>query len=438
MKENRKKTIRLAVLVLILFLGIGYAALTANLKINGTVNVDKATWDVHFENVNITEGSVEANPAPTTNNIDTTEMTYTINFTKPGDFFEFTTDMVNDGTIDAMVELVTNTTYASNGTTEIQLPGYLENKVTYEDGGIIKPNHLLAHETSEKIKVRVEFKKDISVSDLPSDGDTTVVFKFSGNFKQADENAKPPRVNFATSSLDDIVDAYNNHETTSLQAAMENKVTRELKMDLDNDGTDETYHLRIANLSTPAECSTQGYSQTACGFVLEFVEIIDRHAMNSTWPPEYPNWENGGGWEKTEMRKYLNTDEGSVFSKLPSALQSKIIDTTPIVSSTGAGGPSNDTTDKLYLFSTAEIGLPQQFDNRKDPSIHTRTLDYYTIHNTASDKRKKHINEDTDSEYWLRSANSNTTGQFFLFSNSGVGSNGAPCLYGVSPAFRIG
>jgi hypothetical protein len=45
----------------------------------------------------------------------------------------------------------------------------------------------LLHNTSEKIKVRVEFKKDINVSDLPSSGDTSIVFKFIGDYKQADE-----------------------------------------------------------------------------------------------------------------------------------------------------------------------------------------------------------------------------------------------------------
>ena len=194
MRRNRKQNIKLLTLILILFIGIGYAALTANLKVDGTVDIDRTTWDVHFENVNITEGSVEANPAPTTNNIDTIEMTYTINFTKPGDFFEFTTDMVNDGTIDAMVDVVDNKTYASNGTTEIELPDYLTSTVTYNDGIEIRQNQELKHGTSEKIKVRVEFKKDITASDLPSSGDTTVVFKFKGDFKQADENAVPKPV----------------------------------------------------------------------------------------------------------------------------------------------------------------------------------------------------------------------------------------------------
>ena len=57
-----------------------------------------------------------------------------------------------------------------------------------------------------------------------------------------------------------------------------------LNIDLDNDGTPEehTYDLRIANKSTPTECSTQGFSQTACGFVLEFVQSVTTHAVNSS------------------------------------------------------------------------------------------------------------------------------------------------------------
>ena len=189
MRTNRKKNLYVGLLCFILLLGIGFAALAANLKIDGTVNVSRTSWDVHFENVSITEGSVTANPAPTSDNTTTTEMAYTINFTKPGDFYEFTVDMVNDGTIDAMVDVVSNKTYSSNGTTEITLPTYLKNTVTYEDGTPILRNQKLDHNTTEKIKVRVEFRQDIQASDLPSSGDTTVVFKFIGDYKQADENA---------------------------------------------------------------------------------------------------------------------------------------------------------------------------------------------------------------------------------------------------------
>ena len=47
-------------------------------------------------------------------------------------------------------------------------------------------------------------------------------------------------------------------------------------------GTYGKHTLRIANKSTPSECETANFSQSACGFVLEFADIITNHVMNET------------------------------------------------------------------------------------------------------------------------------------------------------------
>ena len=192
MKRDRKENIKLLALALILLLGIGFAAIATQLKIEGTLDVAKTSWNVHLENVNITPGSVTANPAPTTDdeNKNTTEIAYSMSFNKPGDFYEFTVDMVNSGTIDAMVDSVSNLLYENNGTTLKTLPAYLDSKVTYADGITIEQNHYLKVNTTEKIKVRVEFKKDISISDLPSSSSDTMKFIFKADYKQADEYAE--------------------------------------------------------------------------------------------------------------------------------------------------------------------------------------------------------------------------------------------------------
>ena len=62
-----------------------------------------------------------------------------------------------------------------------------------------------------------------------------------------------------------------------------------------------THTVRLANLSTPSECSTPGFSQTACGTVIEFADIITTYVMNDT------RW-NKGGWPATKLRPYLNND----------------------------------------------------------------------------------------------------------------------------------
>ena len=62
-----------------------------------------------------------------------------------------------------------------------------------------------------------------------------------------------------------------------------------------------TFTVRIANMSTPSECNIEGFSGTACGFVVEFVDIITNHAVNSTLT-------NVGGWRDSEMRTFVNND----------------------------------------------------------------------------------------------------------------------------------
>ena len=313
MKRNRKQNIRLLALILILLLGIGFAALAANLKIDGTVNVAKTSWDVHFENVSITEGSVEANPAPTSDDTTTTEMTYTINFTKPGDFFEFTTDIVNDGTIDAMVDVVSNNAYANAAsTTPISLPTYLTSTVTYDDGVPIAQNQELLHNTSEKIKVRVEFKKDINVSDLPSSGDTSIVFKFIGDYKQADENAVPKPV----------VILPEGKTKDNLTVGDTIKIKNEEFNFIRYDGNDivmlSKYNLKVGNIYNSSYTKTGEYTQSDEGYGLQSSEargyVDGASTFNGTVSFSSTNyWDDNGSPKSDYPGSYSSPDYPTIY-----------------------------------------------------------------------------------------------------------------------------
>ena len=117
------------------------------------------------------------------------------------------------------------------------------------------------------------------------------------------------------------------------------------------------HNVRIANTTTPSECSTTGFSQTACGFVIEFEDGITTRLMNSTRT-------NVGGWPASEMYSYLNID---LYNMLPTDLKRTIIDTT-VVSSYGSSDSNNFTsTDKLYLLAPKEIynGFSSTYDTAK-------------------------------------------------------------------------
>ena len=183
MKERKRKLNYLLVIILLLLVSIGYAVLSTNLNILGSSQISAPSWDIHWENVQVKTGSVSAS-TPT---IDTNKTTvnYSVTLTIPGEYYEFTVDAVNAGTIDGMVSVVSN---KLNNVEITTLPNYLEYSVTYEDGIDIAPNHLLASNSSEKYKVHVGYKKDISVSDIPSTAQT-LNLTFSVTYVQSDSNA---------------------------------------------------------------------------------------------------------------------------------------------------------------------------------------------------------------------------------------------------------
>ena len=193
-----------------------------------------------------------------------------------------------------------------------------------------------------------------------------------------------------------------------------------------------THTLRIANTSTPSECSTTGFSQTACGFVLEFVDIITLHKMNDTAI-------NVGGWPATSMRTFVNND---IYNAIPDEIKKVIIDTTTM---SGHGSTTKETnfisTDKLYFLSGKEIysDFNSEYDTAKTL---TRQLDYYanngiTTSNSAGTIKKY---QTTAKCWWLRTASSTTNFSFHVMLNIGgwnyAASGDNNC--GVSPAFRIG
>ena len=432
----RQRYLYAVLFVILLTLSLGYALLTTNLNIVGTTVVKDNKWDIYFDNVQVKSGSVTAS----TPVIDTakTTVSYSVTLNLPGDYFEFTVDAVNDGTIDGMISTISN---KLNGTEITTLPNYLEYSVSYSDGIAIQNNHLLEAGKTETYKVRVGYKKDISATDLPST-EQTLNLSFSVTYVQADDNAVKPDhpESFETDSWNTIVNAVKTGNTSVYNVGD----TKTVDM-----GTLGTHTLRIANTSTPTECSTEGFSQTACGFVLEFADIITTHNMNPSGEYKGTTYNYGwnvDGWPASSMRTYVNTD---IYNALPTELKNGIIDTTVVSGHGSTSGETNFTsTDKLYLLSTHEVwedvdGNTSSGIDRYDTAYNnTRQLDYYKGLNVTSSSYSgaiKHRNSSSYSWWWLRLASSWNTDQFYgVRSNGSWESSDASNPGGISPAFRIG
>ena len=207
MKKGKRRIVLL--LILVIGISIGYAALANMIKINGTSVVKGANWNIYWDNVNVDSGSVSgANviTTPTTTGTTTTEVEFSVVLPEPGDFYEFTIDAVNAGTIDAMIEDngVQNKVYSDSGyTQEATLPDVVRYTVTNLDGSAIESGHVLPKKegstpTRETYKVRVEYRNDeeIEASDLDKDNDKTYYFKFAVTYVQSSSSEEPVVKNY--------------------------------------------------------------------------------------------------------------------------------------------------------------------------------------------------------------------------------------------------
>ena len=174
-----KKISNKVLLLIVLCMGIGFSYLTSGLIIRGNTEVSGNSWDIYFDNIQVLEGSVSSS-LPT---IDTnkTKVNFAVELVKPGDYYSFTVDAVNNGTIDAMIDSIIKSNFDEN-TSKL-----FDYSVTYLDGEKIRKDDLLEAKTTTTYKVFVQYKKDISPSDLSS-SDIDLNLSFEANYVMADDS----------------------------------------------------------------------------------------------------------------------------------------------------------------------------------------------------------------------------------------------------------
>lgn len=162
MRKSSKNLVVALGLLLMIAISIGYAAISSNMNINGTTDIDSNKWDISFANVKETAGSVTATSAAAIQT-DKTKVNFDIALGVPGNFYEFTVDVVNNGTIDAMISETVKSGISSEQAV------YLNYDVTYKDGTAISKCDKLSAGETKTLKVRVEYRTDITAAQLPSE-----------------------------------------------------------------------------------------------------------------------------------------------------------------------------------------------------------------------------------------------------------------------------
>ena len=390
-------------IIAILLMSIGFAAISTTLIINGNAKVSENNEDF---SVIFTAASIDGKDVYTTA-VDETKktITFTTGELKTLNQTSILTYEVtnNSSNYDANV---TVTCVPKEGTTAKYTS--IKNKLD-NDATVVKAKESL----NGTLTVTLDKVATESVTE-----EYTCKLEFNAIERdKIGEGNIPDPVSFTNDSWKTIQKAVQNGNTSKYNVG-DTKV-----VDLGSFGT---HTVRISNMS---ECTNGETSETACGFVVEFADIITLQKFNSTNT-------NVGGWRDSKLRTYIND---TIYKSLSSDLQS-VITTTKVISGHGktTGETNFETKDKLYLLSGKEI-----FDaTERDASVGTsKQLDYYKNQGiTAEDNVAGAIKQFDGSNFswWLRSAPYYTTDSFLLIHTNGEEAHtNALAAGGVSPAFRI-
>ena len=296
-----------------------------------------------------------------------------------------------------------------------------DDKFGAKKGEMILDTGTVSENTSYKYRLRMWLSKDYEITSESKSFTVRVnVYGKEGN------SIKKP-VSFATDDWKTIIGNVKIGNTDTYKVGD----TKEVDM-----GTLGTHTVRISNKSTPDECKIEGFSQTACGFVIEFADIITNHNMNS----DAKSPTNIGGWPASSMRAYIND---TIIPAMPEEVQKGMLDTYTVSGHGSTSGELNfESIDKMYLLSSHEVwSNDTTFDTAYDS---TRQLDYYKNNNvdstnTATRSLAIKKNSGTEGVWWLRPANSRSVYDFLdVLASGDWRSYYATITDGVSPAFRIG
>ena len=197
-KYQRKHREIYLVVLLLLFISVGFSYLTTQLDIIGNTSISKQSWNVYFSNPSVNQTAIitgtsdrlvkDRGSVNIRNNSNNLIVDFNATLEYPGDYYEFTVPIYNKGTIDAMIaESGITSTYTNNDLVIYTIEyadGTGSSKVISEKDGLHANKKIL-------IKVRVEYKKDVTndqVNNMASGG-VNISSSYSINYVQADNTA---------------------------------------------------------------------------------------------------------------------------------------------------------------------------------------------------------------------------------------------------------
>ena len=181
MKKNnyvKTKNLYKIIFLFVVFLGIGYAFLEANLKVEGDTTVIAPELNTYVQSVAVTTGSTSGTPTIIGNN--KIEVDFSTALTNDGNsFFEETTTLINKGTKKSYLQNVEVKVYDA-GNNEITLAAPYEYTITHGDGTAVTTGEEVDIDATPTYKFKFNY---ITGTDMTTVTDyPTYTFKITYNF----------------------------------------------------------------------------------------------------------------------------------------------------------------------------------------------------------------------------------------------------------------
>lgn len=182
--NSKTNSIVLFLFAFVLLLGVGFAYINTDVEVQGAGKVTSSKWDVHFDNVQVNENgfnSVEGNPLPSI--VDNYTVTFNVELDSPGDFYEFNIDVVNEGTIDAMINDIIISPELS-----LEQAKLFKYDIKYSDGVDLEKNQSLRAGETKTLKVLFKYNELEDYLDY-SEENQSFEFSITINYVQVNEDA---------------------------------------------------------------------------------------------------------------------------------------------------------------------------------------------------------------------------------------------------------
>ena len=201
MFKNKSKLYIIVFLFAVLSISIGYAYLTNRLNINGRTAIKDNTWSVSFANIVQRECNVQTdNPVAIIDDSNSQSINFSVLFKKANDRYDFLVDVVNNGTIDAMID-----SFSITGNEDID--ERLNYSVTYLDGETI-PSRCDSLYAKSKTTLMVSIS--LSEEEMYKFKDE-VSYNLSLNINYVQLDDKSCEINVVTDKEDFDIDAYTGN-----------------------------------------------------------------------------------------------------------------------------------------------------------------------------------------------------------------------------------